>query len=191
LSQTGHVTTQTPQVAEQIAAARVENQRAHERDRMMLAERAAAQGLSGSGAFESDLLGLAQARGERDKAATASALRWGQDAQDARLMASLGIGQGIMQQGDAAQLQRELAALDADLRRQGLSIQSGDLDLRRALGTGQLDLQRQLGHGDLDFRYRQLGQQGDQFGQSLSLQALIEQERIKQAYLLALLNAGR
>jgi hypothetical protein len=147
-------------------------QRAEERDRAALAERASAGGWSGSGGFEGGLNALRQQRGETEMQmmGTLAATYMERQREDLQRGIESALNQG---QFEAAQsLQRDLAALNAQIQQEQIGAQvgmsnadlalraqlgQGDLDLRGALGFSDLDLRRLLGQGDLDLR-AQLGQ---------------------------------
>lgn len=96
-----------------LAAQRLSRQRAEERQRSQLAARLSQEGLLDSGAFDTGVQGIAQARGEGESADIAAAVQPEQQAQKARLLTLLQMAQA---QGDteAAQtLQAQLAAIDA------------------------------------------------------------------------------
>lgn len=157
------VNAQNPAVKQSIDANRLAGQRGFERDRNMLAERAAAGGYDGSGAFDSQLLGLAQNRTAREGAYEGQALGQLQRDQDNQIMAALGMGGQMLGQQGSLDLQRYGIDTDAALRREGLGSQS-------ALGGRELDIRDRLGTGNLNLGLLGLLQGGDQFGQSLGAQ---------------------
>lgn len=150
------------------AAYQLQQQRAEERQRALIAERNAAQGLSDSGAMETDILGLAQARGENEAAYVGQLAFQEQQARRQELMQAMTLAQQMGDQQAARDLQLMLANMDAGLRQQALTLQRqlglSDLQLRQMLGLSQLDLQLLLGLGQLGYNYTALGVQGNQAG---------------------------
>jgi hypothetical protein len=136
-------------------------QRAEERDRAALAERAAAGGWSGSGGFEGGLNALRQQRGETEMQmmGTLAGTYMDRQREDLQRGIDYALNQG---QFEAAQsLQRDLAALNAQIEQERIGADVGmnnaDLALRAQLGQGDLALRSQLGQGDLALRGDQLG----------------------------------
>jgi hypothetical protein len=121
------------------SAFRLSAQRSEERQREQLAERAAADGYSGSGGFESGLSSLRQNRGEAEsqflgQLAMAQMMRNREDLQ-------FGI-QTAMADGqfEAAQaLQKQLAELDASLRRMALEQDMNQFNLSLGFNYAQLE----------------------------------------------------
>lgn len=132
------------------AAHRLSSQRAYERNRALVAERNAAQGFSASGAAESDIMRLAQGRGESEAAFMGELA--GQKLEANRRRLEQGI-QFALSQGqfiEAQRLEERLAQLDAAIRRE---------QIKAALATSNADrsLQRELGLLDVGYRYDALG----------------------------------
>ena len=166
-----------PLVAPSIQANQLAEQRGFERNRNLLAERAAAQGTNMSGGNESMLLGLAQDRAQREGAYEASAVQRANELQQQQLTDALRLGGGLLSGQAGLAQQMTLADLDAALRREGLAQQGelgrGDLALRGELGRGQLSLgllSALFGHDEFG---RTLAQQGAQFGAGLDQQGLL------------------
>jgi hypothetical protein len=142
-----------PDIAQQQAAFSRVARRGNERTRAQMAERMAQQGNLDSGAFDSVVeRGLTNTQ-EMEAANAASLV--GQRAQQrlAELQTVMQLGAGIMSNEQQQELQKQMALLDAEIRRTNFA---GDLDLRKKLGGGQMNL------GLL-----QLMQQGQQFNDSL------------------------
>lgn len=103
-------------------AQRLGAQRGAERERAQFAEHSAFEGTSDSGAFDSGVQGINQARGESE--ATFLGMLASRKMQENRAALVSGI-QFAMQAGqfsEAQAMQRELAMLDAALRREGLGL---------------------------------------------------------------------
>jgi hypothetical protein len=146
------ISASNPQVAPALAANRISEQRGMERDRNILAERAAASGTNMSGGFDTSLLGLSQARSEREGQFAGDKLWQLGQQQSGEGMGAMQMAGGLLSGEAQRELQKYGIDTDAALRDKGLGIQE-------KLGTGQLGLGL-------------LGQQiGDQqFGQGLGAQ---------------------
>lgn len=168
------VNAQAPEIAPAITANRGAEQRAMERGRAQLAEQAASQGLD-QNAFGSQLRGLNAESAQRQGQFEGQAVQQlGRDRMQ-QIQSALALSGSLMGDQDRMALQRELAQLQAQLTREGLSAQTGlgqaDISTRRDLGFGQLNL------GLLNAL---LGNQ--QFGQGLaSSNALATQQLNQQA----------
>lgn len=121
-------------------------QRSEERQRAQIAEQDAFDGTNQSGGMDTELAGLRQQRGQGEAAFVGNLAM--QKMQDNRAALVQGI-QAEQQRGEfdkSQALQKQLADLDAQIRREGLSASnsqaSADLDLRSKLGLSGLDLQR-------------------------------------------------
>lgn len=124
----GPVNADDPIIANQVNAFRRQKQRQFDRDRAMLAERRAAQGLSGSGAFESGLEGLAQTRGEEESSFGAGLLGQAQQARAQEIMQALTLGANYLSEQDRNALQAELANLQAGLQTQGMQLNQAQFE---------------------------------------------------------------
>jgi hypothetical protein len=175
-------TAQSPEVQPAIQANQLANQRAFERDRAMLAERNAAQGLSMSGGNESMIRGLSQDRALREGQFAGQAVADANRIKSAEILAALGLGGNLLQGIDQRELQRYGIDTDAALRREGLGATS-------ALGQGDLALRDKLGTGNLNLGLLGLLQGGDQFGQSLSSQNAQFGAGLNQQAILSILGA--
>jgi hypothetical protein len=124
-------------------------QRGYERERSALAEMAAQDGTLGAGSFDTSVLGALQGANS-DVAGFEADLLYGEtkDRRD-QLQQALNVALTTGNQQQAMDIQRQLAAVDAELQRY-------DTDVKRELGHGEIDLRRQLGLSDLDTR-RDLG----------------------------------
>jgi len=152
---------QNPAIKGSIDANRLAEQRGMERNRALLAERAAAGGYNDSGAFDSQLLGLGQDRAAREGAFEGAALRDLERQQASEILAAIQLAQGGLGQLSAQDLQRFGIDTDAQLRREGLGVQAN-------LGGRDIDLRRDLGMGNLNLGLLGLLSQNDQFGKQLS-----------------------
>jgi hypothetical protein len=175
-------TAQSPEVQPAIQANQLANQRAFERDRAMLAERNAAQGLSMSGGNESMIRGLSQDRALREGQFAGQAVADANRIKSAEILAALGLGGNLLQGIDQRELQRYGIDTDAALRREGLGATT-------ALGQGDLALRDKLGIGNLNLGLLGLLQGGDQFGQSLSSQNAQFGAGLNQQAILSILGA--
>ena len=171
------LTAQNDAIAPAIQANKLAEQRGFERNRNLLAERAAAQGTNNSGGFETDLLGLAQNRAGREAAFEGNAVQNLARQQSQDLTSALMMGGNLLGEQERMALQKQLADLDAQLRREGLGAQTSlgnrDIDLRGRLGEGQLNLgllQALLGNEQFG---RSLAQNGAQFGASLDQSGIL------------------
>jgi hypothetical protein len=147
-----------------IQANRLSEQRGFDRNRNLLAERAAATGTNNSGGFESQLLGLAQDRAGRESAFAGDAVRQEQDRLDRNQNSAMGLSGSMLTGQQGLSQQMDLANLDATLRRAGMDLQ-GDL------GRRDLDLRGELGRAGLNNQLLGLLMNNDQFGRSLSQNA--------------------
>jgi hypothetical protein len=184
----GPVDRNNPELAPALAANRLAEQRAMERNRGLLAERASAQGLDASGGFETGLLGLAQERAGREGQFEGQAVADLARRQSQEIMQALGLTGGLLGQQDQLGFGREelalrdkLAQLQAQLSREGLSQQG-------QLGNRDLDIRSQLGTGQLNLGLLGLLQNGQQFGQNLGFQSGLASANLNQNALLSLLN---
>lgn len=156
---------QTLRDSPEMQAVYLQEQRAQERDRAALAERAAADGWSGSGAFEGGLNALAEKRGatEMTLMAQLATAYMERNREDLKNGIELAMNQGQFDQAQA--LQRELAALDAAIEREkigaSLSMDASDNALKRELGLGDLALRRYLGDEGIDYNYAELEYYGN------------------------------
>jgi hypothetical protein len=177
----GPVTADSAQLKPSLDANKLAEQRGFERDRAMLAERNAAQGLNMSGGNESQLLGLAQDRTAREGQFAGNAVADANKQQSAEILAALGLGGNLLGDQDRMNLQRYGIDTDAQLRREGLGAST-------SLGRDDLALRDKLGSGNLNLGLAGLLQGGQQFGQSLGLQAGMGQAQLNQQALLSLLG---
>lgn len=173
----GAVSADNPAVAGSIQANKLAEQRGFERNRNLLAERAAQTGTNNSGGFESQLLGLAQDRSGREAAFEGQALNDLARQQSGELSGALALGGSLLGDQERLAAQDRLAQLDAQLRREGLGAQTAlgnrDIDLRGRLGEGQLNLGLLQALMSNDQFGRSLGQNASQFGQSLDTQTIL------------------
>jgi hypothetical protein len=173
------ITSNNPAIKGSIDANRAAESRGLQRTQGMLAERAAATGQVGA-----QETGLRQAAGEsagRQGAYEGNALYGLHQQQQNDLTSALGMGGQLLSDQQKQDLQRYGMDLDATLRREGLASQS-------SLGNRELDIRDSLGRGNLGLGYAGLAQGGQQFGQQLGANLGIEQARLNQSALLALLG---
>jgi hypothetical protein len=190
LSQSQPVTEDDPMVKNQINAARSQEERNFAKQRQMMAERAAAEGTNMSGGFDA-MLGEARAGiGARLGAQSADAVRQLQTERMSQIMTALSLAGTNMTEGDRNQLQRELAELDASLRREGLGLEKDQLSAGKEESAAERALRKYIADQGSGFNYAQLGQQGEQFGQNLSATVGMNEAQLNQALILALLQGG-
>lgn len=142
-----------PDLAPQQAAFSKAARRGNDRTRAQMAERMASQGNLDSGAFDSAVERGLENTGGLEAANAANLVGQRLQQRRADLQSVMQLGAGIMTADQQQELQKQMALLDADIRRTQFE---GDLGLRQKLGGGQLNL------GLL-----QLLQQNTQFNDSL------------------------
>lgn len=148
-----------PNAPENVAQKNVmgaQNQRAAERRRAQMAERAAARGETGAGGFDVEVDKINADRGMADAAFEADLMKDELQNQRAQLMQALEMGRGIMGDRETRALQEKLGLLDAEIRKMGIK-QQGEL------GRGDLAVRlRQLAQGDRHF-YDNLGSENSRW----------------------------
>lgn len=171
------ISSSSPEVAPAIQANQLAEQRGFERNRNLVAERAAAQGTDMSGGFETTLRGLAQDRAQREGQFAGNAVMQGNLERGVNDRNALGMAGSLLSGNAGLQQQTDLANLDATLRREGLAQQgqlgNADINLRSTLGQGQLNLgllSTLLGNQQFN---QSLSQNADQFGAGLDQQGLL------------------
>jgi hypothetical protein len=171
------INAQNSQIAPAIEANKLAEQRGMERNRNLLAERSAANGTSNSGGFESQLLGLGQDRAAREGQFAGNAVADLGRQQQQDITSALAMGGNLLGDQQRMDLQKQLADLDAQLRREGLGAQTSlgnrDIDLRSRLGEGQLNLGLLSALLNNDQFGRSLDQNALQFGAGLDQQGLL------------------
>ena len=175
------MTAASPEVQPAIQANQLAEQRGYERNRAMLAERNAAQGLNNSGGNEAMIRGLAQDRAGREATFAGNAVMDANKQKEAVIASLLGMTGGLLGNQDQLQLQRYGIDTDALLRREGIGAQT-------SLGQGDLALRDKLGTAGLNLNLASLLQGGQQFGQSLASQNAQFSAGLNQAALLNLLG---
>ena len=157
---TTNVTANDPNLLPQVNASRVASQRAEERARNLAAERRHSGGFGGSGALDTDIERLSQARGEAEAANESGLVANELRDRFGRVQQAMGMQAGIdaqdkdiahntqAQERDIA-MRKQLAELDAAIRR-------ADMDQRGQLSNRGMDLQDAqywagLGQGDRQF----------------------------------------
>jgi len=134
----------SPAIAPAIAANKLAGQRGMERGRAQLAERAATEGTSNSGGFDTALSGLNQDRATQEGQFAGNAVM-GQAQQEAnQLTQTLALTGNMLSDQDRIAAQERLAALQAQISREQIANQASlggqDIALRQNLGQGQLNL---------------------------------------------------
>lgn len=170
-----------PAIAGSLAANRTAESRSFARDREMLAERRAAQGLGSSGAADQDLRQLSGDRALRESTYEGNAVQGLAQQQAQELTQALALGGNMLSEQDRMAMQERLAQLDAQLRREGLSVQS-------QLGQGDLNLRGELGRGGLNLGLLQALLGNQQFGQNLGAQLGMFGANLNQDALMRLLG---
>lgn len=160
------VSASSPEVAPAIQANKLMEQRALERNRGLLASRAAQQGYSGGGAFDTQLLGLAQDRAQREGQFAGNAVQRANEIQNQNATNALGTVNALLN-----------AQMANDTQLHGIDTQANlglqDIGLRRELGTNANNLSLLGLLLNNDQFGRSLGQQGAQFGASLDQSGLL------------------
>lgn len=151
----------SPELQPAIQANDLQEHRGVERQRAMLAERNAAQGLNNSGGNESMLRGIVADSAARRGQFAGNAVMDANRIKEQQITSLLGLSGGMLSDIDQQQLQRYGIDLDAQLRREGLGASTN-------LGQGDLALWEKLGMGNLNLGLAGLLQSGQQFGQSLA-----------------------
>lgn len=170
-----------PNISGAISANRQAEQRGLERNRAMMAERAAAQGLD-QNAFNSQLTGLAQESAGRQGQFEGNAVMQGARDQAQQLMQALSLGAGMLSQQDQLAMTDKLAQLQAQISREGIASQN-------QLGMGAQNIQRSLGEGQLNLGLMNTLLNNQQFGQNLGAQTGMFQAGLNSSNMLGLLNA--
>ncbi len=149
----------------EMQARQLQSQRAEERDRQALAERASAGGWSATGGFEGGLNALRQTRGESDMAFMGELAATYMERQREDLRNGIEFALNDRQFNLAQQLERELANLDAAIQREQIAANVGmndaELGVRSDLGHSDLDLRRYLGELDSSYNFANLEMQGN------------------------------
>jgi len=179
---TGQVDPNRPELVQQRNAFRRGQGRALEQAKRAAAERGAAGGTLNTGGFDADLgtmdLAAAGAEGDFEAGLVTRELEGQRD----RMMAAVQLAQQSGQADQARALQERLAQLNAQ-------IQSRGQDIQGRLGQGDLDLRRLLGMGQLNLGYLNSNRSNDQFYSGLGAQLGMNNARLNQDALMALLNS--
>lgn len=136
-------TRESPQVRAQVdpfAAAQERTRRTAENE---AAERMSTMGMGESGAMQNERRIAQERAGQATGAFEAGVMREELMSQRDQINKALEMGAGMMSNDQKDKLQRDLAALDAAIKREGLA-QTG------VLGATELDIRRQLGLGGLN-----------------------------------------
>lgn len=176
----GPLNAQSPEVAPALQANRLAEQRGAERQRAQLAQSAAYNGTQGVGG-DARLLGIEQDRAQREGQFAGNMMHQAGRQRQQDITAALALGGQMLTDQDKMKLQKELADLDAQLRREGLSMQG-------SLGSQDIGLRRELGHGNLNLGLLSAMLQNQQFGQNLGFQADSFGAQLDQNAILGLLN---
>jgi hypothetical protein len=157
-----------PALKAQSEVFRAGRQRSAERERASAAERMAQQGLGESGAFDTVVGQIENARGFDEANFNANLIGGEIQARRQELQDALRLAAATGDSESARALQKELAVMDFGLRERGQGLQQQGLNLQERLGLGDLDIRKQglaqqgqLGRGDLALRLM-LGLQGNQ-----------------------------
>jgi hypothetical protein len=188
----GPITAQDPTLKPAIQANQLAEQRGAERSRGLLAEMAAREGFSDSGAFDSQALGIEQNRAQREGAFEGGLVADRAKQQQQRTLQLLALTGGMLSDQDRMALQQQLAQLqnqtqrygidtDASLRREGLGAQT-------SLGGRELDIRDKLGSGQLNLGLLSALLNDQQFGQNLGAQLGMFGANLNQSALLSLIG---
>lgn len=118
------VSADSPGIKEMIAAQQLAGQRASERQRSQVAARLSADGLADSGASDTTLFGIEQARGEAEQASTADILGKEMQAKRQELLSLLQLAVSSNDAESARAVQMQLAELDANQAQQRITNQN-------------------------------------------------------------------
>lgn len=127
------LTANDPRVRDQIAAADMGLTRASEQRQAQLAEQMATEGLGDSGALQAGTERAMQDQGEASAVMRSQIMAQQLQAQRDQVMQALQLGGATLDAEKQRALAKQLASIDAAIRRQGLDVQS-------KLGQGQLNL---------------------------------------------------
>lgn len=136
------ITPESLRASPEARAQRLAGQRAEERQRGQLAERAAFQGFSDSGAMDTKLAGIRQQRAEGETGFIGQLAMARMEQQREELMAGIQFAQQAGQFAQAQALQRELATLNAAIQREG--IQTGRSNVLDQLGYNYANLEANM-----------------------------------------------
>lgn len=127
-----------PGISPVLQAQRLESQRTAERQRSSLAERAASQGLSSSGALDTGILGIQQQQGERNVGAIGQVLGGEMQARRQSLQGLLNQALALGDQQAAQNIQQQLGAIGTQLQQSNTYDEQGyRLAALQALLNGQ------------------------------------------------------
>lgn len=113
-----------PEVAPAILANKVTNERSLEQERNDIAERLGTQGLSGSGALDTQMQAARERAGSSEGTFAGNALMTEAQGRRSELVALLGQSAGVLNADEQRQLQGKIADLDAFLRQEGITNQN-------------------------------------------------------------------
>jgi hypothetical protein len=178
-----NVSISDPNLRPQADAFRASQEHSRRQRQEAAAEALGSRGMESSGAMDAEVASSWDDMGRNVATHDASLIAGELQARRSEIMQALALAGNTINADLARDLQRELSNIDAALRREGFSLQdklgSGDIDLRRFLGTGQLNL------GLLDLLL------GDEhFKSNLGFQIGSKEADMNTAALLALLSGG-
>lgn len=162
----GEVDANDPAIQNVLNAARTSGTRADDRERAFLAERAAKEGFSDSGGFDTQAQGILQRRGEYEAGLSADLVQEAQVQRMGQIMAALQMAGNRITEQERQALQKELGELDAAVRREGYSTQ-------RSIASEDSALRRYLGDRGFDLDWARLGSDNAQFTADLNQRAMI------------------
>lgn len=179
-SDPNNVSTSSPELRGAVDANRLAQQRSSERQRQAARERQVAQGITGGGA-ETEMTGIEQNRGAQEAAFEGNLVAKAASDRRNELTQYMAMAGNQLSQQEQLAAQKELAHLDAEIRRAGIAQQG-------ALGGRDLDLRDKLGTWNLNLGLLGLLQNNDQFGKSLGFQSGLAGAQLNQQALLSLLG---
>ena len=160
-----------PTIKAQTDAYNVTRQRSADRERQMLAERAAASGLNsggaGSGSFDTGLQGIQEQTGQDEAGFGAGLVGRELESRRTKLQTLLAMA---VQSGDnesARALQAQLAKMNDQLVRAQMAQQGGQFGQDLAYRYANMGQQGSQYDRDLAYRYANLGQQGNQYNDTM------------------------
>jgi len=162
-----------PALKAQSEAFSLQQTRAKERAREALAERRGANAEAGgagvnSGGFDQDLVGLEQAQGEATGAHDAGLLSNELQQRRSQLMQAAALAGNTLDNESRLAMQKQLADVDAEIRRTGMAQQGSQFDKSLAQSGGQFEQSLALDSRRVDEASKQWGQQFGLEGQKLA-----------------------
>lgn len=173
-----------PTLRPQADAFAAAQERARRQRQEASAERFGATGMESSGAMDAEVASGYDDMGRNVGAFNASLVGGELQRRRQEIMQAMALAGNMLNADLARDLQKELAEIDAALRREGLNVQS-------SLGFGDLSLRDKLGTGGLSVQLLQMLMGDKQFGQNLGFQIGAKEADLNNDALMMLLFGGR